>query len=229
MQEIKSCTKEDICYPKRLRDDPFAPDTLYYIGDIGVCNSSTIAVIGKRETDSRHSQIASRIGALLAKKGYTVLNGLAIGIDRFALEGSISVGGKTIAVMPGGLDQVYPKSNKDLAEQIVNAGGCLISEYPPGTRPQKYTFVKRDRIQALLANKVFIVDAEKSGGTMHTADFATKVVKPLGCFIEKNGASPAGNQYLVDSHRATAVHDTADMLSFLELPDYEQVSLDYIQ
>ena len=108
----------------------------------------------------------------------------------------------------------------------MQAGGCLISEYPNGTRPQKYTFVQRDRIQAMLSNKVFIVDAEKDGGTMHTADYATKYAKPLGCFVESAGMeSPAGNRLLVDSCRASAVQDTEELINFAGQPDYAQISL----
>ncbi len=105
-------------------------------------------------------------------------------------------------------------------------GGCLISEFPNGIRPQKYTFVQRDRIQAMLSNKVFIVDAEKDGGTMHTADYALKYAKPLGCFIEETGVqSPSGNQMLVDSHRASAVSGTEALIEFVGQPEYAQMTL----
>ncbi len=226
MWEIKSCKKTDECYPKVLRDLASAPEILYYVGDIGICNNMVIAVVGKREAEIRYLQIAKRIGELLAKEGCTVLNGLAVGIDAYALEGAVSANGKAVAVMPGGLDKVYPKSNSKLAERIVETGGCLISEYPNGTRPQKYMFVQRDRIQAMLSSKVFIVDAEKDGGTMHTADYATKLSKPLGCFVEMEGkASSSGNQFLVDMHRACAVHDMDGMRVFLGQPDFLQMSL----
>lgn len=133
-----------------------APEILYYVGDIGICNNTVIAVVGKREAELRHLQIAKRIGELFAKEGCTILNGLAVGIDAYALEGTVSANGKTVTVMPGGLDEVYPKSNRK--------------------------FVQRDRIQAMLSSKVFIVDVEKNGGTMHTADYAVKLSRPLGCF-----------------------------------------------
>ena len=226
MWEIKSCKKTDECYPNAMKGLTSAPDVLYYVGDIGICNNIVIAVVGKREAEERYLQIAKRIGEVLAKKGCTVLNGLAVGIDAYALEGAVSANGKTVAVMPGGLDEIYPKSNKKLADKIIQNGGCLISEYPNGTRPKKYTFVQRDKIQAMLSNKVFIVDAEKDGGTMHTADYATKLSKPLGCFVEVPGrSSPSGNQFLVDMHRASAVRDTDGLMKFLGQPEFEQMSL----
>lgn len=85
-----------------------------------------IAVIGKRDASARYLEIARRIGRILAQKGITVLNGLALGIDTAALEGAVELNGKAIAVMPGGLDEIYPKKNQELAERILKNGGCLI-------------------------------------------------------------------------------------------------------
>lgn len=226
MWEIKSCKKNDICYPKHLRDVPSAPETLYYVGDISVCENVVIAVIGKRDAQERYLQIARKIGELLAKEGCTVLNGLAIGCDAHALEGALAANGKGIAVMPGGLDEIYPKTNKKLAEKIVENGGCLVSEYPNGTKPQKYTFVQRDRIQAMLSNKVFVVDSERKSGTMHTAEYAFKLEKPLGCFMEiSEKESPVGNRFLVDSNMARAVCNTDGLKKFLCQPEYMQMTL----
>ena len=226
MWEIKSCKKNDGCYPKRLCDLTSAPEILYYIGDITACENIVIAVIGKRSAQDRYLQIAHRIGKLLAENGCTVLNGLAVGCDTHALEGAIAAKGKAVAVMPGGLDEIYPKSNKKLAEKIIESGGCLISEYPNGTKPQKYTFVQRDRIQAMLSNKIFVVDSEKDGGTMHTVEYAYKLAKPLGCFVEVSGKeSPTGNRFLVDSNMASAVCDTNDLMKFVGQPEYVQMSL----
>ncbi|MDE6639767.1 MAG: DNA-protecting protein DprA [Acetatifactor sp.] len=226
MWEIQSCKKDDEFYPKTLRDVKDAPDILYYVGDISVLENVVIAVVGKRDAAERYLRLARRIGEVLAREGFTILNGLAMGVDAYASEGAVEANGKVVAVMPGGLDEIYPKSNIKLAEKIVTAGGCLISEYPNGTKPQKYTFVQRDRIQAMLSNKVFIVDAEKVGGTMHTADYAAKYAKPLGCFVESAGAaSPAGNQLLIDSHKASAVPNTEALIDFVGQPDYAQMSL----
>ena len=226
MWEIKSCKKIDSCYPKCLRDLIHTPDILYYVGDIAVCDNLIIAVIGKRNAEERYLRIAHRIGELLAKEGCTVLNGLAIGCDTQALEGAIAAKGKVIAVMPGGLDEIYPKSNKKLAEKIVENGGCLISEYPNGTKPKRYTFVQRDKIQAMLSNKVLLVASEKESGTMHTAEYAMKLAKPLGCFVESSEReTPEGNRFLVESNMASAVCDTDTLMEFIEQPEYVQMSL----
>ncbi len=123
MWEIKSCQKNDECYPKTLRDIKTAPDILYYIGDISACENVVIAVVGKRDATERYLKIAKMVGGVLANKGFTVLNGLAIGVDAYASEGAVEAKGKVVAVMPGGLDEVYPKSNQKLAERIVENGG----------------------------------------------------------------------------------------------------------
>ncbi|MBR4733333.1 MAG: DNA-protecting protein DprA [Lachnospiraceae bacterium] len=226
MWEICSCQKDDEIYPKGFREIKSAPKLLYYKGDITICNDMVIAVIGKRDASARYLEIARRIGRILAQKGITVLNGLALGIDTAALEGVVELNGKAIAVMPGGLDEIYPKKNQELAERILKNGGCLISEYPQGTKPQRYSFVQRDRIQAMLSSKVLIVDAEKDGGTMQTVDYAVKFSKPLGCFAEKEGIqSPEGNQLLIETRKACPIGDKAALMEFLNRQDYYQMSL----
>ena len=226
MWEICACQRDDEIYPKRLREIKNAPKLLYYKGDITVCNDLVIAVIGKRDASARYLEIARKIGGILAQKGVTVLNGLALGIDAAALEGVVESNGKAIAVMPGGLDDIYPKRNQELAERVLRNGGCLISEYPQGTKPQRYTFVQRDRIQAMLSNKLLVVEAEKDGGTMQTVDYAVKFSKPLGCFAEKEGVkSPEGNQLLIETYKASPIADMARLIEFMNQQDYYQLSL----
>lgn len=225
MWEIRSCQRGENGYPKALQDIKAAPEILYYVGDISACENVVIAVVGKRDATERYLRIAKQIGCILAKQGFTVLNGLAVGVDASASEGAMDANGRVVAVMPGGLDEIYPKSNQRLAERIVESGGCLISEYPSGTKPQKYTFVQRDRIQAMLSNKVLIVDAERDGGTMHTANYAEKYAKPLGCFVESTGTeSPEGNRILIESRKASAVPDAAALMDFVGQPEYVQMT-----
>lgn len=217
MWEIKACKKTDPDYPKQMMSLDSAPDTLYYVGDISLCNALIIAAIGKRDASERYKIISKRVGGLLARKGFVVLNGLARGCDTEVLEGAVEEKGKVIAVMPGGLDEVYPKLNKRLAEKIIENGGCLISEYPSGKRPQKHMFVERDKIQAMLSSKIFIIDAEKNSGTMHTAEYGMRYKKPLACYTEKiSERSPEGNVFLIESKKAHSVRNTEDLMSFIE-------------
>lgn len=113
--------------------------------------------------------------------------------------------------MPCGLDEIIPKANQRLAEEILEKGGCLISEYPPGTKVQKYSYVQRDRLQSGVSNEVVIVEAELKSGTMHTAEFAMKQHKRLACFYYKMLELHSGNRYLEDTRKAQVLKSLEDM------------------
>lgn len=139
-----------------------------------------------------------------------------------------------IAVMPCGLEQIQPPSNRRLAEQILKTGGCLISEYPIGTKIEKYRYVERDRLQSGISQTVLIVEAMERSGTMHTADFAWKQNKKLVCYYYKMLEFASGNQYLETSRRAQILKSMDDALNFLDsvyndpAPElYEQLTLKF--
>lgn len=226
MELIKECILDDELYPEKLKTISDAPKTLYYKGNIDLLLGNVVAVIGKRETSKRYAQMAYQIGSLLAGDGYVVLNGLAIGCDTDAIKGALSKKGRVVAIMPCGLDRVYPSSNKELVQQILENDGCIISEYPNGIRPERYRFVQRDRIQAALSDRVVVVDSEKKSGTMHTVKYAAKYKKPVACVIEKgNLPSPNGNIYMVEENLACSITDTASLKAFMEQPQFKQISL----
>lgn len=202
-----------------------APTEMYYIGDIGICNEKAVAVIGRRDPDERIYRVAVEYGRSLAEQGYVVVNGLALGCDTGAICGALEVRGKVIAVLPCGLDEIYPKTNEGLAREIVDSGGCLISEYAKGVRPEKYMFVQRDRIQALLADKVLVVDAKMDSGTMKTVDYALKYGKPVACHEDARFDVSGGMPFLVEMGRARGISDMAGLMAFLQLPVFRQMSL----
>lgn len=223
--DIKKCCPDDKEYPIKLLELAKSPKEMYYMGDISILENNIIAVIGRRETEIQFLRIAETIGTELAKQNYVILNGLAIGCDSKAIEGALSQAGKVVAVMPGGLGEIYPKSNLELAKRIVENGGCVISEYPCGTKPQKYTFLERDRIQAALADKVIVIDSEVKSGTMYTVQCALKLDKDVGCMVEVEGCTPAGNQYLCDLKKSVALKNIQDVLDFINKPMAHQISL----
>lgn len=222
---IKRCCPGDKEYPIKLLELVKSPREIYYMGDIGILENNLIAVIGKRETQIQFLRLAEAIGTELAKQNYVILNGLAIGCDSKAIEGALSQAGKVVAVMPGGLDEIYPKSNLELVKRIVENGGCVISEYPCGTKPQKYTFLERDKIQAVLADKVIVIEAGIKSGTMYTAQCALKLNKDVGCMIEVEGCTPAGNLYLCDLKKCISLRNIKEVLSFIKEPVEQQISL----
>lgn len=193
------------------------PDYLYYRGDINLLQSSVVAVIGSREISERGKAISRNITQALCKREKTILNGLALGCDAEVLKEVVEIGGKGIAVMPCGLDQIYPKTNQELAKEILEKGGCLISEYPVGIKPRKENFVARDRLQALLSSLVIVVESQEGSGTWHTVEYARRFMTPVACYLEKEGASSEGNEMLVQSKKAYALRDNEGMEFILEL------------
>ncbi len=204
-----------------------APDCLFYRGDISLLKEDVVAVIGSREISEWGKAVTKNISRALCRRGKTVLNGLALGCDAVALKEVLDCGGKAVAVMPCGLDEVYPKTNRKLAEELLEKGGCLVSEYPPGVHPRKESFVARDRLQALFSGLVIVVESRQGSGTWHTVEYARRYQKMVACYIGKNTNANDGNGILVRDNKAYALKDNAGMDYILEMSQnrYEQMSL----
>ena len=139
---------------------------LYYKGDINLLLRASISIIGTRKPNKEFIEKGIKVTSYYAKKGYVIVSGLALGCDSIAHKTCVEVGGKTIAVLPSSCDNIQPSSNKILAEQIVNSGGLLISEYSTGTTISKFNYPQRDRIQSLLSTTIIIIQASNESGTM---------------------------------------------------------------
>lgn len=215
--EIKRITKNDPEFPRKLMSNNI--EELYYIGDISLLseNSTVVSLIGRRDADEAIYSIAKRCGRIFAECGIVTLNGLAIGCDTAGLEGALSIGGKCIAVMPCGLDYIYPKCNVVLVKKILGNGGCMISEYPPGTRPEKWCFVARDKIQAQLSDKILVVDCEEKGGTMYAVREGARLNKDIGCIVRvKIPVISSGNQCMIQDYHADGIKSENALMSFLQ-------------
>ena len=223
MDDIKKIEKGNVQYPSQIKEFNNAPPVLYYRGNLDAFTSICVAVIGKRDVELRDLQNAHIAGELLSKNGYTVVNGVARGCDQAALRGVIEAKGKAILVMPCGLDYIYPASARGIVNEILKYGGCLISEYPPETKPQKYMFLQRDRLQAAIADKVLIVNADEKGGTMTTAQYALRLNKPIACMAGMDRRI-AGNILLTSSNKAKAVYNTTDVMKFVQESSFVQLS-----
>lgn len=167
-------------YPERLRqiDDP--PKELYCLGNLELLNyKNNIAMIGSRNCSSYGKRAAKDFAYNLAKEDICIVSGLAKGIDSFSHIGALNAKGKTIAVLGSGLDNIYPKENIKLVEEIVKNNGLVISEYPLGTKPLKYHFPARNRIISGLSDSVLVVEARKNSGTNITVDFALEQGKDV--------------------------------------------------
>ena len=163
---------DDEKYPEYLRNIHEPPTLLYYKGNIDILNTDCIAIVGSRLCTKYGSDQAQKFAKALAKADFTIVSGLAEGIDSFAAQGALNAKGRTIAVMAGGLNNIYPAINTNLAKRIVDNGGVLISENVPTFLPKNYSFIQRNRIIAGLSLGVFSPEMGLKSGAMHTINFA---------------------------------------------------------
>lgn len=176
--KINSISANDPGYPRRLMNIPKSPSRLYSKGEFPEYNLG-VSIVGTRKPTAYGRQVTESIAGKLAERGVVVISGLAHGVDAIAHEATLKAGGKTIAVLPSGLDQVYPSANRSLAERIVNSGGALISEYEPGTPPLQYRFLERNRIVSGLGDIVIVTEASIRSGTMNTTMHALEQGKDI--------------------------------------------------
>ncbi len=189
MQEknIQVISYHDKDYPQQLKNLYDAPIVIYAIGNCRILNrKNKIAVIGARKASNYGINIARQIGIFLSKNNIHTISGLALGIDvnshlGVLKENSVnSTSGRAIAVIGNGLDNIYPYQNREIAEKIINNGGCIISEYIIGTKPLKNNFPARNRLISALADKLVVVEAEnEKSGTMITVDFSLELGKEI--------------------------------------------------
>lgn len=172
-------------YPESLKDainedgkkDP--PMVLFYKGDLSITQMPQLAVIGTREVTSFGEKAGEFLASQFCKHGFCIVSGLAVGCDTVGHKAALSVGGKTIAFLAHGLDTVYPPENEMLAQEIVEKGGLLMSEYPMGMGVNRYNLVARDRLQAGLAMATLVIQTGEHGGTMHASNTTLLANKPL--------------------------------------------------
>ena len=162
-------TPEDEAYPERLREIYDPPSTLWIRGDVSLLARPGIAVVGTRQPSPYGAGMAELLSRDLANRRMVILSGMARGVDTAAHKGAIEAGGKTVAVWGTGIDVIYPKENKKLAEQIVATGGAIVSEYPLGTFPAPQNFPIRNRILSGMSVGVLVIEAAEYSGTRITA------------------------------------------------------------
>ena len=202
-------TYYDEDYPSILRDTisedgKIAPPmVLYYKGDLSITQMPGLAVIGTREITDFGKKAGLFLTQEFAKRGFCIVSGLAIGCDTVGHRGALDVNGKTIAFLAHGLDTVYPPENEALAQQIIDNGGLLLSEYPVGMGVNRYNLVARDRLQASMALATLVIQTGVQGGTMHAANTTLQYPKPLYVIKFKNNEEnehekSLGNALLVE-------------------------------
>lgn len=168
---IQAITIDDAAYPTSLKNIHDPPPIIYVKGQLLPQDQKAIAIVGTRKATRSGLEIAGKLAYQLAELGITIVSGLALGIDTAAHDGALKAKGRTIAVLGSGVDQIYPKSNLNLAQRIM-AQGALISEFPLGQEPDVWTFPQRNRIISGLALGVILVEGHYDSGAMITAKLA---------------------------------------------------------
>jgi DNA processing protein len=213
---IKVLTWHDTDYPARLKEIYDYPPLLYIRGSIIAEDEWCLAVVGTRRSTVYGRQVTEEIVTELARSKITIVSGLAKGIDSVAHQSALDAGGRSIAVMGGGLDTIYPAENANLARSIIKHG-ALISEYHIGTKPKPENFPRRNRIMSGLSLGVLVVEAGNTSGALITARLALEQNREVFA-IPGSILSPVskGTNHLIQEG-AKLVRDFTDILEELNL------------
>lgn len=168
---LKIITYEDNKYPENLKNIPDPPLVLYIKGELKEEDKFSIAIVGSRRASFYGLTCAEKFAADLSGNGFTIVSGMARGIDTCAHRGALKSGGRTIAVIGSGFANIYPPENNKLAEEI-SCHGAVISEFPINTKPLRENFPRRNRVISGLSLGVLVAEAARNSGALITADFA---------------------------------------------------------
>ena len=219
--EIQVVSLHDTNYPNRFKSLTPPPLILYVKGNSLALNDlNTVAVIGTRNPTEFGIQEGYKLTKHFVENNFTIVSGLALGCDTVGHSCCLEHKGRTIAVLPNGVDKIYPKQNIKLATEIIKNGGALISEYPPGTAPKRNYFVERDRLQSGLSNGICIIETETKGGTMHTYKFAKEQNKQVGLVYhpEKFRSSKSeGNLSIINDKTGFKLETKREINEFIAL------------
>lgn len=201
-------------YPAGLGDLE-EPPAVWVLGALS--RSPGVAVVGTRRCTRYGVDLAESFGAVIARAGWTTVSGLARGIDTAAHRGCLRVSGHAVAVLGSGVDHCYPAENKGIYDEIIDKGGAIVSEYPPGTPPDRWRFPARNRIIAAMSAAVVVVEAAATGGALITARLGAEMGRPV--FVVPGDVdremSEGCNRLIRDG--AHPVFGSADLLEELSL------------
>ena len=177
-REVVAVTYVSKDYPEDLFNVECPPLVLYCKGDLTLLDGESFAIVGSRKSLPLSINLAENFAKDLCSSGFTLVTGIAEGIDCAVLSTALDMKKKVISVIAGGIDNIYPKSNIELIERVAKQG-LVVAEYPPEIAPKPYYFPVRNRIIAGLAKGVLVVSAGKKSGTMYTAEYADDCSKPV--------------------------------------------------
>lgn len=202
-------------YPALLETIEDPPQRLWVRGALS--DNPAVAVVGTRRATRYGLELARQMGGAVARAGWTVVSGLARGVDGAAHRGTLDAGGRGIAVLGSGIDVWYPPEHAGLGEELIAGGGAVISEYPPGTRPDAWRFPRRNRIISGLSRAVVVVEAADKGGALITARLAAEQGREVFAVPgDVNRRTSVGTNLLIRDG-AVPVLGAADLIEALSL------------
>lgn len=215
-KDIDVIALTDPRYPSLLRESNAPPPALYALTRRAIheCGQRSIAIVGTRAAGIEVCEAARQLAQDLSTAHYTVVSGLALGVDGAAHRGALCSQTEcpTIAVLAHGLDRIYPPSHRGLAERILECGGMLVSEYPPGVEPRRHHFLARNRIIAGLVRGVVVVQAGARSGSLVTASFAADYGRDVFVLqLDAGDERSAGNESLIEQG-AIVINGVAEVL-----------------
>lgn len=216
-------------YPKYLRLIKDPPPLLFVKGNHKIFDELPgIAVVGARDATKNGAEISRRLGKFLVKNDWVVVSGLALGIDSAAHTGALQGGGKTIAVLAGGLEKASPAKNSRLGQEILEQGGAWVSEHSIGVPPMKHHFVPRNRIQIGLSAGSIIVEAKIKSGSLSQARFCVTQNRPLFSVVPEFDSNPLnlnceGTIHMVKELGAIPIKSKVDYSNLLNLIEKEKI------
>ena len=211
---IHIMTIQDADYPERLAQISDPPCVLYWKGKaLNVDDALTIGVVGTRSCTPYGMELAGKLGLELARAGAVLVSGMAEGIDEAGLKGALQGGGTTVSVLGCGIDVIYPRQHRWLYEDVA-AAGALVSEYPPGSRPEGFHFPIRNRILSGLSMGLAVVEAGEPSGALITARLALDQNREVFAFPGPVGAPASlGTNRLIQRGEAKLILSASDILS----------------
>lgn len=233
MHEIGVIEITDTRYPKALKEalgrliPSHGPKKLYYKGawnaffppkaDPSSGGENCLAVVGSRRLTQYGAKATHQLAGHAAAAGITIVSGFMYGGDKAAHEAAVAAGGKTIAVMPCGIDLVHPAGQEQLYQKILDTGGLIVSEYEGAAQPQNYTYVQRDRIVAGLSKAVLVTEASLNSGSLITASYAKKFGRKIFALPGQITSEVAQGTLALIREGAEAVMSSENILRFFNV------------
>lgn len=221
--KIQTIVAGDSTYPSRLAEIPSAPIVLFIRGSIDCLNQPSLAVVGTRKPSQYGRRVTEKLVTELVASGLAIVSGLAYGIDALAHQVALDAGGKTVAILGNGIDQIQPRAHIQLGKRIID-NGAILSEYPPGYPALRQHFPARNRLVAGLSLGTLVIEGAKNSGSLITAQFAQEYGRHLFAIPGQLDNPMSYGPHELIQHGAYLITSAANVLDHLPTHMLEQTS-----